>query len=82
MQTVRISPDDHKTLKNLSEQTSRTMSELLSAAIAALRKQFILESTNDAYRAMNTDNIRWAAELADRDTWDSGSAAADGDDRR
>jgi predicted transcriptional regulator len=82
MLSVRIHPEDHKTLKELAERTDRPMSDLLSDAIKQLRRQFILEKTNSAYRELRSDRKAWAAELAERALWDAATIAdADKDER-
>ena len=83
MQTIRIDTDDHRALKELSAKTNKTMAQLLSDAIAALRRQLILEATNDGYRALREDESAWKDEQALGQDWDQATVAdADPDDSK
>ena len=75
MLSVRIAPDDHRTLKELSEKTNRPMADLIRDAVADLKRRFMLDATNDAYRALQQDKSAWEAHLADLDAWDAASLA-------
>lgn len=75
MQSVPIGDRQHKVLKDLSAQTDRPMADLLSEAIEDLRRKFILEATNEAYRVLREDQQAWADEMAERELWDNATVA-------
>ena len=80
-QSIRIDSDDHNALKALTEETKRPMRELMSIAIADLKRKFMLEATNNGYRQLQSNAEAWTAELAERASWDSAVVTdADKDD--
>ncbi|QDU72844.1 toxin-antitoxin system protein [Mucisphaera calidilacus] len=54
--TVRIDPRDHDTLKALSQQTQRPMTDLLAEAIQGLKRQLILTASNSGYERLHEES--------------------------
>ena len=75
-ETVRIKPETHAKLKHLAAASGQSMPEVLDAAVEVLRRERLLEETNQAYAALRADAKAWQRELAERKVWD----AALGDD--
>lgn len=75
MQSVRIDPDDHKTLQEIAKKSHRKMTDVLSDAIADLRKKFILEATNEAYARLRKDERGRAELVREREAWENASNA-------
>lgn len=73
-QTVRIRPETHVKLKAIAEEQGKPLSEVLEDAVEVLRRQRILEATDEAYAAMKRDPKAWKAEQAEREAWDTTSA--------
>ncbi|MCE9592126.1 MAG: toxin-antitoxin system protein [Planctomycetes bacterium] len=71
MQSVRIDPADHEILKDLAKSTDRPMADLMRDAIQDLNRKFILEATNNAYRALRQDTKAWADFQSENDSWDT-----------
>jgi predicted transcriptional regulator len=69
-ETVRIKPETHAKLKHLADVSGRSMPEILDDAVEALRRQRLLEETNEAYAALRADAKAWQKELAERSAWD------------
>lgn len=78
-ETVRIKPATHAKLREIAAATGRTMPEVLEEAVEALRRQRILNATNEAYAKLKADPKAWAAELAEREAWDATTADGLGD---
>lgn len=70
MQSVRIGPGEHQALKTMAEETQRSMAELMSEAIENLRRKFIIDATNNAYRELRQDQSAWAEEINHRSQWE------------
>ncbi len=68
--SVRIGPEDHKLLRQLSDQTHRPMGELMSDAIADLRRKFIFDATNQGYLELKRDAKAAAADRAEQALWE------------
>jgi hypothetical protein len=47
------------------------MPEVLDAAVEMLRRERLLEETNQAYAALRADAKAWQRELAERKVWDA-----------
>jgi hypothetical protein len=73
-ETVRIKPETHAKLKQLAVLSGRSMPEVLDDAVEALRRQRLLEETNEAYAALRANPKAWQQELAERSAWDSALA--------
>jgi predicted transcriptional regulator len=68
-ETVRIKPETHVKLKQLAEATGQSMPDVLDDAVEALRRQRLLEDTNQAYAALRSNSKAWQRELAERAIW-------------
>ena len=68
--TVRISETSHQLLKQLAEQTSQTMMDVLDKALDAYRRRLFFEQLNAGYAELRADPEAWAAHLAERKEWD------------
>jgi hypothetical protein len=53
-----------------------SLTEALEHAVETLRRQRILDGTNEAYAALKSDPKAWQTELDERRTWDQ--AVGDG----
>jgi hypothetical protein len=74
--TVRIEATAHAALSAIARAKHVSLSEALSFAVEALRRQVFLESLNAGYAELREDSDAWAAEEAERAIWDR--AIADG----
>jgi predicted transcriptional regulator len=54
-ETVRIKPETHAKLKQLAAVSGRSMPDVLDDAVYALRRQRLLDETNEAYAALRAD---------------------------
>jgi hypothetical protein len=68
--TVPISEASHRLLKELAEQTGRTMLEVLDKALEAYRRKLFFEQLNVGYAELRADPEAWAEHLAERQLWD------------
>jgi hypothetical protein len=69
--TVRISRSAHAVLRELSEEVDEPMTEVLSKAIEAYRRQRFLDALNADFAALRADPDAWAEEQQDRAAWDA-----------
>jgi hypothetical protein len=69
--SVRVSAVIHEKLRRMASRSGMSMSSTLERAVEALRRQDLLEETNQAYAAMRNDPKRWAEEQAERAAWDA-----------
>lgn len=74
--TVRIPEETRQALRVLSEQTGRSMQEILTRSIEAYRDQLLLDQANSAYSGLRRDGKAWRAEIGERKVWDK--ALSDG----
>jgi hypothetical protein len=58
--TVRVSPKARQRLRELAEQTGKTMQEILDQAVEDYRRKVFLEAVNNAYAALRADPVAWA----------------------
>jgi predicted transcriptional regulator len=63
---VRITPETHRTLRSLSEQTHQPMPKLLEQAVEELRRKYFFEEVNSAFARLKADPDAWEEELAER----------------
>jgi hypothetical protein len=73
-QTVRIEPEAHSILTELARATHSTLTETLSQAIIAYRREVFLRGLADDYAALRADPGHWADERDERRDWDLTSA--------
>ena len=69
--TVRITRSAHTILRKLSEEVGEPMTEVLSKAIEAYRRQRFLDALNADFAALREDPSAWAEEQQERATWDA-----------
>jgi hypothetical protein len=69
--TVRIQQQTANTLSELVDETGRSKSDLLAAAVEAFSRQLLLERTNEVYAALRGDVPAWEAELEERTAWEA-----------
>jgi predicted DNA-binding protein len=67
---VRIKPDTHAKLKELSERLGEPMPAILDKAVEAFRRQAFLENLAADFATLRGDEKAWAQELAERKAWD------------
>src|ERR1700734_1587140 len=69
--TVCISEASHQVLKELAEQTGKTMTDVLDHALDSYRRKLFFEQLNAGYAELRADPQAWAEHLAERKLWDS-----------
>ena len=69
--TVRISPEAHKSLKELSELTGEPMPAVLDKAIEAYRRRQFLQGLAADFARLRQDPKAWHQELQERTEWDA-----------
>ena len=69
--TVCISEASHQILKELAEQTGRTMMDVLDKALDAYRRKLFFEQMNAGYAELQADPEAWAEHRAERKLWDA-----------
>ncbi len=72
-QTIRIDPEAHFILTELARATHSTLTETLSRAIVAYRREVFLRGLTDDYSALRGDPEQWKDEQAERQAWDQTS---------
>ena len=70
-QTVRIAEKDHAALSEMSRETGKPMSAILSEAIQELRRSQLLRETNKAYARLRQKPKAWEEEVEERAIWDN-----------
>jgi hypothetical protein len=68
---VRISSNSYQILKNLAQEEGQTMQSLIDQALENLRRQKILEATNQAFARLKENESEWQEELAERRLWEN-----------
>lgn len=69
-QSVRIDPDDHDKLREMSRHMGQPMAKVMHRALKDLHRTLILEATNNAYAALKADTKACAEELTERESLD------------
>ncbi|MCA9206356.1 MAG: hypothetical protein KDA59_25060 [Planctomycetales bacterium] len=70
-ETVRIKPETHAKLKELSQHYGEPMPAILERAIDRLQREVFLEQVNRSFAALRDDPKAWAEEQAERRAWDA-----------
>lgn len=70
-ETVRVRPATHAKLRQLADQSGRTMPEVLDDAVETLRRQQLFDAANAAYAKLRENPKAWQAEQAERQLWES-----------
>lgn len=69
--TVRISPQSHQTLRQLSADAGEPMQTVLDKALEQYRRQQIFEELDAAFAAIQADPEALAEEMKERALWDN-----------
>ncbi|MGC9384878.1 MAG: ribbon-helix-helix domain-containing protein [Kosmotogaceae bacterium] len=67
---VRVSENTHVKLKEISQTTGETISNILEKAVENYRRKEFLKKTNKAYAKLKEDKEKWEEELSERKDWD------------
>jgi hypothetical protein len=73
-ETVRINAASHAALSEIAKARRIPLTEALSRAIEAYRRQVFLEGLSADFAALRADARAWADEEAERVIWDTTSA--------
>ncbi|MBI4339166.1 MAG: toxin-antitoxin system protein [Chloroflexi bacterium] len=68
--TVRVSQKTRDVLQQLARQSNEPMQLVLSKAVEAYRRRWVLEQTNRAYAALKVKPELWAEETKERRAWE------------
>ena len=70
--TVRIGPDAHRSLRELSEQLGEPVPAVLALAIEEYRRKWLLHGLNEDFAALRADPQAWREEEEEeRAVWDA-----------
>ena len=72
-ETVRIKPETHVKLRELSAQAGETMPQTLERAVEALYRREFLRGLAEDYARLKADPNAWAEEQRERKLWDQTS---------
>lgn len=67
--TIRVTLEQRDRLRHLAAESDATMSETLTDALEALRREQFYEAMADAEATMRRDPAQWAEYQAERDAW-------------
>jgi predicted transcriptional regulator len=74
MPVARLSPQDHKRLQRLAEETGKNQGEVLKCALDIFERTFLLDALDAGFAKLQADPNGWAQELAERASWDTTSS--------
>lgn len=69
--TIRIGKDTHNLLKNLSEETHKSMNLLINEMSIEYQKKVFWNQVNASYAKLKEDKEAWAEELEERKLWEN-----------
>ena len=69
--TVRVRPEAHQALREMSKSRGVPITQLVDEAIERLRREEFFRQFNEAYARLREDPEAWAEELAERRLWDT-----------
>jgi hypothetical protein len=69
--TVRLNESSHRILREMAEQSGKTMREILEKALEAYRRRLFFENLNAGYAALKADPKAWAAMEEERKAWEA-----------
>lgn len=72
--TVRVDPAAHAALAEIARTKHLSLTEALSRAVAAYRREVFLEGVASDYAALRLDPKAWAAEMVERTAWEATTA--------
>jgi hypothetical protein len=70
-ETVRIDPKAHAALTEIARARHLSLTEALSRAVEAYRRQVFLDGLANDFAALRADSKAWAAERAEVQTWET-----------
>jgi hypothetical protein len=73
-ETVRIEPAAHAALREIARDGHMSLTEALTRAVEAYRRQMFLAGVASDFAALRADEGAWAEERAERALWDQTSA--------
>jgi len=68
--TVRVRPEAHKALREMSKERGVSITQLVDEALERLQREDLLRRFNEAYARLREDPKAWAEVLAERAEWD------------
>jgi predicted transcriptional regulator len=68
--TIRVSTQTRDLLQQLAHRSGISMQSVLEQALEQYRRQQLLEATNAAYAALQTDTEAWSDLERERSDWD------------
>jgi hypothetical protein len=71
MAMVRVDPKLHATLRDLSEQENRSMSQVIEEAIARYQKENFWKAMHEGFVRLREDPIAWREYQDEAALWDS-----------
>jgi hypothetical protein len=74
--TVRVDAATHAALVEIARAKHLSLTEALSRAVVAYRREVFLEGVASDYAALRSDPKAWAEEVVERNAWEM--TAADG----
>jgi len=69
--TVRISRSTHELLREISEATGDTMTDIVDHAVREYQRQKFWADYNKAYESVQADSSSWAEFQGEVELWDS-----------
>jgi len=69
--TVRITKSSHDALRQLADDSGRSMQDVLEEAVEALRRERFFAEMNAGYTKLKSNPKAWEQELKERAAWDS-----------
>jgi len=69
--TVRVREETHKALREISEESGLSFAEVIAQAVDTLRRQRLLEQSNEAYARLRREPRAWATEQQERALWET-----------
>ena len=71
MTMLRINERTKAALRSLATERGEPMSRVVEELVEAARTEQFFTAADAAYRRLRSDPEAWAAELGDRDVWES-----------
>jgi hypothetical protein len=72
--TVRIDPASHAALSEIARAKQVSLTEALSRAVEAYRREVFLEACASDFAALRRDPGAWTEEMAERAVWEATTA--------
>ncbi|MCK4422158.1 ribbon-helix-helix protein, CopG family [candidate division WOR-3 bacterium] len=69
--TVRVSKEEKKIIREISEKLSVSMTEVINRAIERYRREVFLAEANKAYAQLKENSDEWKEEIKERELWDN-----------